>query len=94
MTDAVETGAGTIITERLLLRTMETKTLKCTGSTLRHRICNIRDICEIQGVIKWARISRRASCCTRDHENRMDDTSLQKSQKMETKASKTLVVQS
>ncbi|KAH0955250.1 hypothetical protein HN011_000030 [Eciton burchellii] len=52
--------------------------LRCiTGNTLRDRIHSedVRNICEIQDVIRWTRIRRRA---WREHVNRIDDNRLAK----------------
>jgi len=49
-----------------------------TGDALRDRIRNIRNICEIQDVMRWARIRRRT---WKHHAKRMDDKSLAKNGK-------------
>ncbi|KAH0954500.1 hypothetical protein HN011_012000 [Eciton burchellii] len=60
-------------------RSTEMRSFRCIiGGTLPERIHNedtIRNTCEIQDVITWARIRRRA---WRDHVNRMDDNRLAK----------------
>jgi len=68
MTYAIETRAGTSIIKRLL-RTREMSTLRySTGNILRDGILDrdTRNICEMQDIIRWTRIRRRA---WRDHEN-------------------------
>jgi len=66
MTYAIETRAGTSIIKRLL-RTREMSTLRySTGNILRDGILDrdTRNICEMQDIIRWTRIRRRA---WRDH---------------------------
>jgi hypothetical protein len=76
MACASETRAETSITKRL----EQPGALRCItdDNILRDRIRNgtdIRNICGIQAVIRWTRISRRA---WRDHVNRMNDNRLAK----------------
>jgi len=87
MTYAIETRAGTSIIKRLL-RTREMSTLRySTGNILRDGILDrdTRNICEMQDIIRWTRIRRRA---WRDHGetiNRMDDNQLAKIAENQTK---------
>lgn len=77
MTYAIETRAENTITKRLL-RTTEMRTLRSiAGYTLydQKRSEEIREICEIQDVVRWARNRRRE---WRDHVNRMPDDRLAK----------------
>lgn len=80
MTYAIETRAETAATKQLL-RATEMKTLRSiTGKTLRDRekSSDIRALCDIQDVVRWARSRRRA---WRDHVDRMADDRLAKQAK-------------
>ncbi|XP_045462678.1 uncharacterized protein LOC123672567 [Harmonia axyridis] len=77
MTYAVETRAENTVTKRLL-RTTEMRALRSiAGYTLLNRKRNeeIREISDIQDVVRWARKRRRA---WRDHVDRMSDDRLAK----------------
>ena len=77
MTYAIETRAENTTTKRML-RTTEMSILRAMSgiSLLQHiRSEEIRDRCEIQDVVRWARGRRRE---WRDHVDRMDDTRLPK----------------
>jgi hypothetical protein len=66
-------------TTKHLPRTIGMSTLRCiTGNTLRDRIRDedICNICEIQDIVRWAKIRRQA---WRNHVNKMDDNWLAKS---------------
>jgi hypothetical protein len=75
LTYGIETRADTVRTKSLL-RTTEMKTLrKIAGKTLRDRVRNdkIREMCDVQDVVRWGRQRRRF---WRDHVNRMDSQRL------------------
>jgi len=76
MTYAIETRAETSIIKRLL-KTREMRILRYNTGNIRDRILDrdTRNICEMQDVIRWIRIRRRA---WRDHVNGMDDNQLAK----------------
>ncbi|XP_044760217.1 uncharacterized protein LOC123317675 [Coccinella septempunctata] len=82
MTYAIETRAENTATKRLL-RTTEMRALRSiAGYALLDRKRNeeIREICDIQDVVRWARKRRRA---WRDHVDRMSDERLAKIAKEE-----------
>ncbi|XP_056641765.1 uncharacterized protein LOC130448413 [Diorhabda sublineata] len=82
MTYAIEMRAETATTKRIL-RTTEMKTLRSiTGKTLRDRIRSneIRRMCDVPDIVRWARTRRRA---WRDHVNRMNNDRLAKIAKEE-----------
>ncbi|KAI4501059.1 hypothetical protein M0802_003862 [Mischocyttarus mexicanus] len=77
MSYAIETGAETAATKRLL-RSTEMKTLRTiSGKTLldRHRNEDIRKECNVQDIVRWARQKRRD---WRDHVARMKNNRLPK----------------
>lgn len=77
MTYAIETRAENTTTKRLL-RTTEMRTLRSmSGFTLLDRKRNeeVREMCEVQDVVRWARGRRRE---WRDHVNRMPNDRLAK----------------
>ncbi|XP_060525280.1 uncharacterized protein LOC132701416 [Cylas formicarius] len=82
MTYAIQTRAKTAATKQIL-RTTEMKTLRSiTGKMPRHRIRSneIRRMCDVPDIVRWARTRRRA---WRDHVNRMEDDRLAKIAKEE-----------